>query len=80
MKKTKLLTGLVIAILGTSAFAQDFIGFRQSNYSGVSGGDWNPAMIADNRMVVDVTLGGVSFSGYNNHLYFNPHKMPYWWG
>jgi outer membrane protein OmpA-like peptidoglycan-associated protein len=59
--------------------AQDFSGFRQSNYSGVSGGDWNPAMIADNRMVVDVTLGGFSFTGYNNHLYMNTHLMPYWW-
>ena len=79
MKKTSL---LVLALfLGASnvLLAQDFIGFRQSNYSGVSGGDWNPAMIADNRMVVDVTLGGGSFTGYNNHMYMNTHLMPYWW-
>ena len=79
MKKTRfsLLALFVFAV--TNVVAQDFIGFRQSNYSGVSGGDWNPAMIADNRMVVDVTLGGASFTGYNNHLYMNTHLMPYWW-
>ncbi len=79
MKKLILFTGFVSMLILNTATAQDFQGFRQSNYSGVSGGDWNPAMIADNRMVVDVTLGGVSFSGYNNHLYMNPHLMPYWW-
>jgi len=79
MKKTNLLLVLLFLFSINFAFAQDFIGFRQSNYSGVSGGDWNPAMIADNRMVVDVTLGGASFSGYNNHVYMNTHLMPYWW-
>lgn len=78
MKKT-ILSNALMLFVGVCSFAQDFQGFRQSNYSGVSGGDWNPAMIADNRMVVDVTLGGGSFSGYNNHLYMNTHLMPYWW-
>ena len=62
MKKT-ILSNALMLFVGVCSFAQDFQGFRQSNYSGVSGGDWNPAMIADNRMVVDVTLGGGSFSG-----------------
>jgi outer membrane protein OmpA-like peptidoglycan-associated protein len=79
MKKTTLLLFMLFLCSGISSLAQDFIGFRQSNYSGVSGGDWNPAMIADNRMVVDVMLGGASFSGYNNHIYLNPHIMPYWY-
>ncbi|MBK9592739.1 MAG: OmpA family protein [Crocinitomicaceae bacterium] len=79
MKKISLLVSLFAILTITSALAQDFSGFRQSNYSGVSGGDWNPAMIADNRMVVDITLGGASFTGYNNHLYMNTHLMPYWW-
>lgn len=79
MKQTKLLFMLAFLLVLQTAISQDFVGFRQSNYSGVSGGDWNPAMIADNRMVVDVTLGGVSFTGYNNHLYMNTHLMPYWW-
>jgi outer membrane protein OmpA-like peptidoglycan-associated protein len=79
MKKISLLVSLFAMLTLSSAVAQDFSGFRQSNYSGVSGGDWNPAMIADNRMVVDITLGGLSFTGYNNHLHMNTHLMPYWW-
>lgn len=79
MKKTNLLLAFFLVYLTNSALAQDFVGFRQSNYAGVSGGDWNPAAIADNRMVVDITLGGGSFTGYNNHVYMNTHLMPYWW-
>jgi outer membrane protein OmpA-like peptidoglycan-associated protein len=70
---------IALVILPSIIFAQDFNGYRQSNYSGVSGGDLNPANIADNRLVVDVTLGGFSMTTYNNHLYFNPHQMPFWW-
>ena len=77
MKKA-LLFCLSIVLLSQS-YAQDFLGFRQFNYSGVSGGDLNPANIADSRFVVDVTLGGASFTGYNNHLYFYTQHMPYWW-
>lgn len=69
----------IASILSSLTFAQDFIGYRQSNYSGVSGADMNIASIADSRFVVDVTLAGFSQTVYNNHLYFNPHKMPYWW-
>ena len=70
---------ILLSFTYSSIFAQDFMGYRQSNYSGVTGGDLNPANIADSRFVVDVTLGAASMSAYNNHLYFNPHKMPYWW-
>lgn len=70
---------LALILLPSTIFAQDFNGYRQSNYSGVSGGDLNPANIADNRMVVDITLGGFSASTYNNYAYFNPHQMPFWW-
>ena len=74
----KLLFGLmsVIALLSSNVYAQDYLGFRQSNYSGINGVDLNPATLADNRFVVDVVLGGASFTGYNNHLYFNPKQMP----
>lgn len=79
MKNKLRLALLLWCGISGSVFAQDFMGYRQSNYSGVSGGDLNPANIADSRFVVDVTLGAASFSAYNNHLYFNPHQMPYWW-
>ena len=77
MKKKLLI--LLLSCFSVGVIAQDFMGYRQSNYSGVTGGDLNPANIADSRFVVDVTLGAASLSAYNNHLYFNPHKMPFWW-
>lgn len=79
MKRKLHLLLFTILLAATAVFGQDFIGYRQSNYSGVSGGDLNPANIADSRFVVDVTIGGFSTSAYNNHIYFNPHLMPYWW-
>ncbi len=79
MMKKLLLVMTVLSCFSVEIQAQDFMGYRESNYSGVSGGDLNPANIADSRFVVDVTLGGGSMSFYNNHLYFNPHLMPYWW-
>lgn len=79
MKRSLLFLMLILAGFSGGIFAQDFMGYRQSNYSGVTGGDLNPANIADSRFVVDVTIGAASMSAYNNHLYFNPHQMPYWW-
>lgn len=79
MKKKILSLIILFSSFSGGIYAQDFMGYRQSNYSGVSGGDLNPANIADSRFVVDVTLGGFSTSAYNNHIYFNPHQMPYWW-
>jgi len=80
IKKQKLsLFILIVTFLSGNVFAQDFNGYRQSNYSGVSGGDLNPANIADNRMLVDITLSGFSGTAYNNYLYFNPHQMPFGW-
>ncbi|MEX1001454.1 MAG: DUF5723 family protein [Crocinitomicaceae bacterium] len=70
---------LSVIVFSSTSLAQDFLGFRQMNYSGVSGGDFNPANIADSRFVVDVTLGGASATGYNNHMYFYTEYMPYWW-
>lgn len=79
MKKL-LFSLLTLSILvAQTGYSQDYLGFRQSNYSGIHGVDLNPATLSDNRFVVDVVLGGASFSGYNNHLYFNPKQMPYWW-
>ncbi len=79
MKKKILFSFAFIFAVLSGSIAQDFLGYRQSNYSGVSGGDLNPANIADSRFAVDVTIGAVSMSAYNNHIYFNPHLMPYWW-
>jgi outer membrane protein OmpA-like peptidoglycan-associated protein len=79
MKKNLLVLLAGVLMMSASVFAQDYLGFRQFNYSGVHGTDLNPANVADSRFIVDVTLGSGSVSAYNNHLYFNTYKMPYWW-
>ncbi len=75
----KLLLVLVITSTFLTVNAQEFLGIRQSNYSGVMGLDFNPASIADNRMKMDMVIFGASVYGYNNHAYFNPKYMPYGW-
>ena len=78
MKKALLLIALLF-FLFTNIFAQQFLGLRQSNYSGMLGSDLNPASIADSRYKVNVVLFSAFGSAYNNHLYFNTKTMPNWW-
>ena len=75
----KLLLASILLLSLSSLKSQEFLGIRQSNYSGVLGLDYNPSSIADNRMKVDVVLFGAFIHGYNNHAYFNPKYMPYGW-
>lgn len=49
-------------------FAQDFLGYSNSNYVGVSGIDLNPAVIADSRYKFDMALFGFSFNLENNYI------------
>lgn len=77
MKKIFLV--LAFTMLFSTLKSQEFLGIRESNYSGVMGLDYNPASIADNRMKVDVVIFGAFLSVYNNHAYFNPKHMPYGW-
>ncbi|MCG8577076.1 MAG: DUF5723 family protein [Flavobacteriales bacterium] len=79
MKKTVLLSLVFMTAVASNVFSQPFLGYRQSNYAGVAGGDLNPANIADSRFIVDVTLGGADVSFYNDYGYMNTHLMPYWW-
>ncbi|MBI3501528.1 MAG: OmpA family protein [Bacteroidetes bacterium] len=48
--------------------SQDFIGYSNSNYAGVSGIDLNPASIADSRYKFDMALAGFSFNVSNNYI------------
>src|ERR1700733_6989684 len=52
----------------STAKAQDFLGFSNSNWSGVTGIYYNPANIADNRMKFDMDLAGVNASFANNYV------------
>ena len=64
---------ILLVIIGTlsvisSAKSQDFLGYINSNYSGVTGTDLNPASVVDSRYKVDISLFGTSFSFYNNYV------------
>lgn len=51
-----------------SISAQDFLGYSNSNYAGVSGIDLNPSVIADSRYKFDMALVGFSFNVANNYI------------
>ncbi|RZL03877.1 MAG: hypothetical protein EOO89_28270, partial [Pedobacter sp.] len=53
------------------AVAQDFPGFRTSNFSGVNGAAFNPANLADNRYGFDFNLISVNTFVGNDQLSFN---------
>ncbi len=61
---------LPLFILFASLFArsQDFLGLQSSNYAGVVGVFSNPANIVDNRLRVDVVLGGFALAVDNNYV------------
>ena len=77
--KNKLLIILVLLIVNVSGFSQEFLGLRQSNYSGIMGSNLNPASIADSRYKFDLLVFGLYAGAHNNHMQFNASKMPFWW-
>ncbi len=68
----KFFRNIVIAFFLASIFqqvnAQDFLGYSNSNYAGVSGVDLNPASIADSRYKFDMTLIGANVNFSNNYI------------
>src|ERR1700758_300910 len=68
MKKLLLSTLVLTSLI---AKAQDYLGFNQSNYAGVSGIYAQPASIANGRDRFDLSLAGVSFYAYNNYIGIN---------
>jgi len=60
----------IIALLAifVNLKAQDFLGYINSNYSGVTGTDLNPANVVDTRYKTDIALFGLSFAAYNNYV------------
>ena len=67
----KSLLGIVLSFFAFSSYAQDFLGYANSNYAGVSGIDLNPSSIADSRFKFDMTLIGANISAANNYLGLN---------
>ena len=78
MKKLLIAIALLTALFN-EGFSQEFLGLRQSNFSGIMGSDLNPASIADNRMKFDLVIFGGYVGAYQNHMNFNGSKMPHWW-
>jgi outer membrane protein OmpA-like peptidoglycan-associated protein len=74
MKKISTLF-FALFLFSIGAQAQDYPGFNQSNYAGVSGIDLQPASIVDNRMKVDISLFGFSVSAYNNYIGLKPSAL-----
>lgn len=68
--KGLLLALLVIAIGASSAFSQDWIGARNSNYAGITGVSLNPSSIAVSRYKLDVNIIGLDVSLQNNYVYY----------
>lgn len=65
----KLVLSLIAALtLSFSAQSQDFLGYINSNYSGVTGTDLNPANVVNTRYKTDICLTGVSLSMFNNYI------------
>lgn len=64
----KRVLGFFLAIGALASQAQDYLGFNQSNYAGVSGIYNQPASIANGRDRFDLSLAGVSFYAYNNYI------------
>ncbi len=78
MKNLKYITLFFsIFLLFFTSFSQDFLGYSNSNYAGVSGIDLNPATIADSRYKFDLTLVGFSFNVANNYIGLNKAGRKY---
>ncbi len=66
---TRKLLSAIIALIGFNQLeAQDFVGFNQSNYAGVTGIYQQPASIVDGRMKFDMTLIGFNLGAFNNYI------------
>ncbi|MCE3259276.1 MAG: hypothetical protein K0S12_917, partial [Bacteroidetes bacterium] len=64
----KKLFTLVVVLTLTASQAQDYMGFVNSNYSGITGAQINPANIVDGRMKFDMVLFGLNMNAANNYV------------
>jgi outer membrane protein OmpA-like peptidoglycan-associated protein len=59
----------------SSVFSQDYLGFANSNYSGISGVHLNPANVVDSRYKIDINLVGFGFNVFNNYVGLKPGAL-----
>ena len=56
-------------------FSQSYLGYSESNYSGLIGNRLNPSNVADNRLKFDFTIIGANFNIVNNYYYFDVNSI-----
>ncbi len=65
----------LLFLINLTVFSQNFLGVNQSNYSGITRFELQPASIADNRLKFDMNLLGTSVGFYNNFLSMKAGSM-----
>ena len=74
----KLLTLLLVFTLIQGGMqAQDMLGFRSSNYSGIQSLGINPALIHNSRFNLDVNIIGVGATIENNFIFLPKDKLKF---
>lgn len=73
MRKILLALALLAGLKPT--FSQDFLGFVNSNFSGVTGLYLQPASIVDSRFRTDISLFGFNTNAYNNYIGLKPSAL-----
>ncbi|MCK5907548.1 MAG: hypothetical protein KAG37_08145, partial [Flavobacteriales bacterium] len=68
MKKLLLLLAITLT---HNLYSQSYLGYSESNYSGLIGNRLNPSNVADNRIKFDLTIIGANFNIANNYYYFD---------
>lgn len=76
MRTTQLIFSfLLVAAISLQVSAQRYLGFANSNYSGVHGMLLQPASIVDMPLIVDINLVSTHFTATNNYVKFRVAKM-----
>ena len=66
---------LFTIIVSQNLFSQSYLGYSESNYSGLIGNRLNPSNVADNRLKFDFTVIGANLNIVNNYYYFDVNSM-----
>ncbi len=57
----------ILSLLSIHFYAQDYLGYAHSNYSGIVGASYNPASLADNVCSMDILVCGAGLEVGNNY-------------
>jgi hypothetical protein len=68
---------ILVIFLRSLCSAQDYFSYGSSNYSGLNAVIANPAAAADNRLMIDATLGGYDFNFNNSWFSIKREALKY---